>query len=188
MKIDVIFRKFLHQLISLLLTSCTSTFYRNFTEVITLTCLIILSRVYGRNQFWHEKVTCLPWLIISGSGLDDWIYWHFFTITTNQWLSKTRSIPYWTTGVFLFHCDEWRTKSPLRLNHWTYLRMPNVWTFVNWTELNFLFVTSRRTDYKSPSRTFRLLLRPFVAAETCLPSRCPALGYSVSIRCRGNLC
>jgi hypothetical protein len=28
-------------------------------------------------------VTCwgLAWLIIMGSGVDDWIYWHFFTVT-----------------------------------------------------------------------------------------------------------
>jgi hypothetical protein len=37
----------------------------------------------------------------TGYGLDDWIYWHLFTITTanNKWLSKTRSIPYWTTSA-----------------------------------------------------------------------------------------
>jgi hypothetical protein len=44
------------------------------------------------------------WPIITGSGLDDWIYWHSFTITIitahNQWLSKTCSIPYWTTSAF----------------------------------------------------------------------------------------
>jgi hypothetical protein len=27
--------------------------------------------------------TVLAWLIIMGSGLGDWIYWHFFTITVN---------------------------------------------------------------------------------------------------------
>jgi hypothetical protein len=34
----------------------------------------------------------------------------------NQWVPKTRSIPYWTTSVF--HCDEWRTKNhfPAELN------------------------------------------------------------------------
>jgi hypothetical protein len=39
------------------------------------------------------------------SGLDEWIYWRFFTLqsiatTHNQQQSKTRSIPYWTTSVF----------------------------------------------------------------------------------------
>jgi hypothetical protein len=42
-----------------------------------------------------------------GSGLDDWIYWHFYVLqfqpiiaAHNQWLPKARSIPYWTTSVF----------------------------------------------------------------------------------------
>jgi hypothetical protein len=51
----------------------------------------------------------VSWLIMMGSRLDGWIYWHTYynysylqsiTIAHNQWLSKTRSIPYWTTSVF----------------------------------------------------------------------------------------
>jgi hypothetical protein len=46
---------------------------------------------------------------ITSSGLDGWIYWHCYynyielqSIITahNRWLSKTRSIPSWTTSVF----------------------------------------------------------------------------------------
>jgi hypothetical protein len=39
-----------------------------------------------------------PWLIISGFGLDDWIYWQFLlqslviAISFNKWLPNTRSI------------------------------------------------------------------------------------------------
>jgi hypothetical protein len=29
----------------------------------------------------------VAWLIIMGSGFDDWIYWHFFTITINYYSS-----------------------------------------------------------------------------------------------------
>jgi hypothetical protein len=55
-------------------------------------------------------VSGIPWLIITGSGLDDWIYWHFLfqalliTINYNssQSMSKTRSIPYWTSSVFSY--------------------------------------------------------------------------------------
>jgi hypothetical protein len=43
-------------------------------------------------------------IIITGSGLDDWIYRHFFTISImtahNRPLPKTLSIPYWTTSDF----------------------------------------------------------------------------------------
>jgi hypothetical protein len=37
--------------------------------------------------------------MIMGSGFGDWIYWHFY-YNYNQWLSKSRSIPYRTTSVF----------------------------------------------------------------------------------------
>jgi hypothetical protein len=61
----------------------------------------------GHYNYCH--VSGVPWLIIAGYGLDDWIYWHFYynytylqSIITahNRWLPKTRSIPYWTTSVF----------------------------------------------------------------------------------------
>jgi hypothetical protein len=49
----------------------------------------------------------VPWRIITGSGLDYWIYLHFYyndsklQVTAHNWrLPKTRSIPSWTTSVF----------------------------------------------------------------------------------------
>jgi hypothetical protein len=66
-----------------------------------------------------------------GSGLDDWVYWHFFTITTDynssQWLSKTRSIPYWATSVFSYTVtnDERGTT-----NHCSHVELP--WTTSVW--------------------------------------------------------
>jgi hypothetical protein len=54
-------------------------------------------------------VSGVPWRIIMGSGLDNWIYWHSYynyaqlrpiIISHKQWLSKTRSIPSLTTSVF----------------------------------------------------------------------------------------
>jgi hypothetical protein len=51
----------------------------------------------------------VPWRIIIGSGLDDWIYLHFcynysqiqsLVTVDNWWLSKTHSIPSWTKSVF----------------------------------------------------------------------------------------
>jgi hypothetical protein len=41
-------------------------------------------------------------------------------------------------------------------------------------------LTSRRTEYRTPSRRVRLLLSKFVAAGTCLPNRCLAMDYSAS--------
>jgi hypothetical protein len=51
------------------------------------------------------------WLIITGSGLDDCIYWHFFTIKINNSSSQLVaaydfSIPYWTTSVPLWRMTD----------------------------------------------------------------------------------
>jgi hypothetical protein len=66
-------------------------------------------------------VSGAPW-VITGSGLGDWIYWHLpiqsIITAHNQWLSKTRSIPSWTTSVF--YCD-WLC-SDLRIGHFFYER------------------------------------------------------------------
>jgi hypothetical protein len=60
----------------------------------------------------HDKILTrigVTWLIIMGSGLDDWIYWHFY-YNYNQWVSTTLSVPCWTTSFFhsTVTKDEWR--------------------------------------------------------------------------------
>jgi hypothetical protein len=62
----------------------------------------------------------LAWLITMGSGLGDWIYWHFFTITIIY--DSSQSMTVYNTlhslldhECLLFHCDEWL------LTHWTTL-------------------------------------------------------------------
>jgi hypothetical protein len=59
------------------------------------------------HMYEYCHVSGIPWLIITDSGLDDWISRNLLlqSIITahNQWLSKTCSIPYWTTSVF--YCD-----------------------------------------------------------------------------------
>jgi hypothetical protein len=61
------------------------------------------------SQTLYCHVSEVAWRVIVDSGLDGWIYWHFFTITINDFL---RLAPF-LTGLrgFLFHCDEWRTKN-----------------------------------------------------------------------------
>jgi hypothetical protein len=56
------------------------------------------------------------WLIIMGSGLDDWIYWYDLTITVsyNSSQSKTCCIPYRTTSV----CSSTAT------NHCSHIELP----------------------------------------------------------------
>jgi hypothetical protein len=66
----------------------------------------------GRNRppgpilelYYH--VSGVPWLIITGSGLDVFtpsLQLQSIITAHSQWLPKTRSIPYWNTSVF--HCD-----------------------------------------------------------------------------------
>jgi hypothetical protein len=193
MKIDV-FRKFLHKLISLRLTSCTS--YRNFTKVITLTSLIILSRVYGRNHFWHQLSRVRGSVAkITGSGLDDWIYWHFYhnynqlqQLTINGCL---RLAPFLTglrvPSLPLRRITNEESLATEPMNFLTNAEWLNS-RELNWTELNSSFVPWKRTEYRSSTRTFRLLLRLFVATGTWLPNCCLAMDYSVCICCRGNMC
>jgi hypothetical protein len=91
----------------------------------------------------HCHVWGIPWRIIMGSGLYNWIYWYFFSITINYNSSESMaaydSLDY---KCLLFYCVECRKNNPLR--------MPNDWTLV--TER-----TSRRTEYKSPCLTVPLL-------------------------------
>jgi hypothetical protein len=112
----------------------------------------------------------LPWLIMTGSGLDDWIYWCLLlqslliTITTahNQWLPKIRSIPCWTTFAVadLVLIYESVTSSAsvvlcLTLHSWTLNTLTNEWVLMC---TPFILVTSGRTQYEPPPTTVPLLL------------------------------
>jgi hypothetical protein len=111
-------------------------------------CYVIIIKVlHVQSTVTYEG---FEWLIVTGSGFDDCIYWHFYYNykqlyqLTNQWLSKTRSIPYWTTSSFssavtdLFLIYESITSSAsvvrwLALHSW----MPNDWFSHEWTILNW---------------------------------------------------
>jgi hypothetical protein len=102
----------------------------------------------------------------------------------HQWPSKTRSIPFWTTSVFsstltnLILIYESVTFSVsvvrwLTLHSWTRHSLTNDErriTAHSRMNLADFCIISRRTDYKSPCHTIRLLF-----------------GFSVFIRCSGNL-
>jgi hypothetical protein len=61
-----------------------------------------------------NTVTCegVAWLILMGSGLDDWIYWHFFTITSrvnyNSSVSDCLRLPSFLTGLRVSSLPLWR--------------------------------------------------------------------------------
>jgi hypothetical protein len=127
----------------------------------------ILSRVRGsvthNNGFWIG-------FICPSINLHSTITAH------NQWLSKTRSIPYWTTSAFSSYCD-W-LGSDLRVGHFFSFRCPlantpqlNTTLSYEWWPKNDgsqlthsrmkwtnSFVTSGRTEYKSPYLTVPVIL------------------------------
>jgi hypothetical protein len=126
----------------------------------------------------------LAWLIITGSGLDDWIYWHFdysynqlqSILAAHNWLlSKTFSIPYWLrvpslpTVTDLVPIYESVTSSAsvvrwLTLHSWTLNSLTNAdWrlTYESWKNeiMNALvFFNSGRTAERPSPRTVRVLL------------------------------
>jgi hypothetical protein len=66
-------------------------------------------------------VSRVPWLIITGSGLDDWIYWHFLTITINYNSSQSMDVQDLLHSLLdyeclLFYCEEWWTKNHCSLS------------------------------------------------------------------------
>jgi hypothetical protein len=106
----------------------------------------------------------------------------------NQWLLKTRSIPYWTTSVF--SSTDW-LGSDLRIGHSFSFRRPlvntpqlNTQLSLEWTELFYNFGTECHHVLKFPC--YSLLLCVFVATGTCLSNRCRAMDYSAYIHCSGN--
>jgi hypothetical protein len=54
------------------------------------------------------------WLIIMGSGFDDWIYWHFFTITVN--CNSSHIELFWMHCVSYLTYAAWRNS---RIHEWT---------------------------------------------------------------------
>jgi hypothetical protein len=109
----------------------------------------------------HNIVTYegLAWLIIMGSGFDDWIYWHFFTITVNYDSSQSMTVYDSLPSLLdheclLFHCDEWWT-----MNHCSHIELFKLrLSDESLLWMNKTLITSRQPEYRSPSPTVRLLL------------------------------
>jgi hypothetical protein len=162
------------------------------SDKIVLSC--VRGSVTNNNVFW------IGWL-------DDWIYWHFdyncnklYQTTINDCLRLAPFLPRlrafsllrdWIGSdlpidhFFSFRCRLLNT--PQLNTELSYeCRMIELSRELNWTELNSPFLTSRRAEYRSPSRKIRLLLRLFVDAGTCVnfvASRCLAMdlsGYQAS--------
>jgi hypothetical protein len=131
-------------------------------------------------------VSGVPWLKTTDSGLDDWIYCTSLQLQPiitahNQWLSKTRSIPSWTTRGFcstvtdLVLIYESATSSTfivrwLTLHSWT---MNSLTTELRPTapfrmNSELTIITLGRNEYVTMSYSSYVILFLSVAAVTCV--------------------
>jgi hypothetical protein len=90
---------------------CGRWLCRNWGAVCIHSCHVGVLSVLRCHKMWNLSKILRKFarLIIMGSGLEDWIYWHFdynynqlYVTAHSQWLPKTRSLPYWPTSVFSF--------------------------------------------------------------------------------------
>jgi hypothetical protein len=72
----------------------TSTFRLDIYEI-TRRQIQEDSNLQHSGSYSNRTVTCREkaWLIMMDSGFDDWIYWHFFTITLNYNSSRRSRYP-----------------------------------------------------------------------------------------------
>jgi hypothetical protein len=120
-----------------------------------------------------DIVTCkgLAWLITKGTGFDDWVYWHFFTITVDY---NSSHIELLLNNVCLANASE-QSLTSIWISHFSLLLestnpLPSI--------------TSKRSELKSPPPRFPLLCftnalsrKPCIHLGRCFDS-------SKRVRCR----
>jgi hypothetical protein len=79
---------YLHTVMAYILIIISSSCLSFLQLCIQYSWRLICRRYYG----YYCHVSGVRWLIIMGSGLDDGIYWHFFTITTNYNSSQLMTV------------------------------------------------------------------------------------------------
>jgi hypothetical protein len=80
---------------------------------------------YDYNNDAISHVLGFSWLLIMSSGFDDWVYWHFFTVTINYYSSHTiltaeaslRSASRSTADL-----NDMSHESPRRISDWSLLK------------------------------------------------------------------
>jgi hypothetical protein len=142
---------------------CPWNYLHNFLFAIIVIRISIITRMC---------ITCsgFAWLIITGSGLDDWIYWHFFTVTVNYDSSLSMTAHDSLHSLLQHECPLRRvtndTLNSCWMNYDWYLT--NVLLIYEWTLFyNFGRTDERTVSFYSPVATGISLLI-FVAAETCV--------------------
>jgi hypothetical protein len=137
---------------------------------------LIVQQLILWGSYYH--VLGVAWRIITGSRLDDWNHWHFFTITTNY--DSSQSMAVWDSLHSLldreclpFRCDEWR-----RTNHCSHTELLN---------------DVRLTDLHEESRTDQNLSNSLMNSLLHLPrgpsmspyrtDNCPLFCCLLSLQC-----
>jgi hypothetical protein len=127
---------------------------------------------------------------ITGSGLVDWIYWHFFTVTINYNSSRLRTVSdslhflldyehllVCVTDLVLIY--ESVTSSASVVHDWTLNSLTNKSRMIELSK-----EISWRTEYRSQSPTVRALLC-FIRCHRNMFRK--PLASNASVRCRRNV-
>jgi hypothetical protein len=160
----------------------------------------VRSSVTNNNGFW------IGWLDLLKHLLQSLLIIINMTVH-NQWLSKSRSISYWTTSVFstvtgLVLIYESVTSSAasvrwLTLHNWTLnsttelsyeFWMSNVESLANECVVTWpTYITSGRTEYKSPLQTVPLLLCAYPLLRKSVSILWLRSDFHKPIHCCGNV-
>lgn len=136
-------------------------------------------------QVWKniDRYDGFEWLIIMGSGMDYWIYLHFFTIninynSSNQWL---RTLHYILDECPLFHRDECRTKSPLWMNWMQNEDSPT--DKLRWAFSRDLPLERRENRIQTTTSNSQLSFSVVLCHGNMLTESLPSKWSSASVRC-----
>jgi hypothetical protein len=139
----------------------------------------------SRSTYCHEFMA--PWRIITGSGLDDWFYWHFplhSRLITINLLPRSRSI---LVLVLIFFILIWSGSVPLihsRGGHIEYISVAQQWIYANHIEnTSSSIIFTARCIAMEVIRLLQaycgrcllidiLLFRAFASTGMCLETRC----------------
>jgi hypothetical protein len=110
------------RLIALLVNWCSNILVPPLWHFCLISNIICEFMDLSQNIIYY-LIFWIPWLIITGSGFHDWIYWHFITITINYNSSQSMTDYDWLHSLLdhehlPFHCDEWR-----QTNHWAHTEL-----------------------------------------------------------------
>jgi hypothetical protein len=135
---------------------------------------VYVYQVLIRVSYVYYHVSGVPWLMITCSGLDDWICWSLILqsllITINY--NNSQSSYYWRFAPFSSSCLNSLTTS--ELNYWTELSQRS--------HMSSLYNFGKNLIEFTTSTSSSIITCLSVAAETCLANRYPATDVLLLLR------